>query len=137
MKKHALLVAVAATLLASAVANAQAPARPAADSVVQRIIELGATDNRVMTWNDYASNRFGGRESGTNAYNDAAEWAVWQFRQWGLEAELDDAGEVPGRLQPRPLVRPDGQAGRESPLFRDAELHRRDQGPRARDRSSS
>jgi carboxypeptidase Q len=97
MKKHALLVtlAVAAALLASAVASAQAPARPAADPVVKKIIELGTTDNRVMTWNDYASNRFGGRESGTNAYNDAAEWAVWQFRQWGLEAELDPAGEVP------------------------------------------
>ncbi|MGE5741402.1 MAG: M28 family metallopeptidase, partial [Candidatus Aminicenantes bacterium RBG_16_66_30] len=48
-----------------------------------------------MTWNDYASNRFGGRETGTNAYTDAAAWAVWQFRQWGLEAELDPAGEVP------------------------------------------
>jgi carboxypeptidase Q len=97
MKKHTLLVtlAVAAALLASAVASAQAPARPAADPVVKKIIELGTTDNRVMTWNDYASNRFGGRESGTNAYNDAAEWAVWQFRQWGLEAELDPAGEVP------------------------------------------
>ena len=97
MKKRALLisVAVAAALLASAVASAQAPARPAVDPVVQKIIELGTTDNRVMTWNDYASNRFGGRESGTNAYNDAADWAVWQFREWGLEAELDPAGEVP------------------------------------------
>jgi hypothetical protein len=97
MRKRALLVAVflAAALLTSAVASAQAPARPAADPVVQKIIELGTTDNRVMTWNDYASNRFGGRESGTNAYNDATAWAVWQFREWGLEAELDEAGEVP------------------------------------------
>jgi carboxypeptidase Q len=102
MKKHTLLVtlAVAAALLASAVASAQAPARPAADPVVKKIIELGTTDNRVMTWNDYASNRFGGRESGTNAYNDAAEWAVWQFRQWGLEAELDPAGEVGRMVKP-------------------------------------
>ena len=48
-----------------------------------------------MTWNDYASNRFGGRETGTNAYTDATAWAVWQFKQWGLEAELDEVGEVP------------------------------------------
>jgi cyclophilin family peptidyl-prolyl cis-trans isomerase len=65
------------------------------DPVLKRIIELGTKDNQVMTWNDYASNRFGGRETGTNAYNDATEWAVWQFRQWGLEAELDEVGEMP------------------------------------------
>ena len=65
------------------------------DHVVAKIIELGTKDNQVMTWNDYASNRFGGRETGTNAYTDAAEWAVWQFRQWGFEAELDEAGELP------------------------------------------
>ncbi len=95
MRKRTLLFVIGAILLAAATASAQAPARPAADPVVQKIIELGTSDNRVMTWNDYASNRFGGRESGTNAYNDAAEWAVWQFREWGLEAELDPAGEVP------------------------------------------
>ncbi|MCK7462120.1 MAG: hypothetical protein MZU84_08680 [Sphingobacterium sp.] len=95
MRKRTLLFVVGAILLAAAAANAQAPARPAVDPVVQKIIELGTSDNRVMTWNDYASNRFGGRESGTNAYNDATAWAVWQFREWGLEAELDEAGEVP------------------------------------------
>ncbi len=95
MRKHTLLFVIGAILLAAAAASAQAPARPAVDPVVQKIIELGTSDNRVMTWNDYASNRFGGRESGTNAYNDAADWAVWQFREWGLEAELDPAGEVP------------------------------------------
>src|SRR4030042_5470614 len=65
------------------------------DPVVAKIIELGTKDNQVMTCNDYASNRFGGRETGTNAYTDAAEWAVWQFRQWGFEAELDEGGGVP------------------------------------------
>lgn len=96
MRHRALLAfVIVAVLLAAPVSHAQAPARPAADPVVAKIIDLGSTDNRVMAWNDYASNRFGGRESGTNAYNDATAWAVWQFRQWGLEAELDLAGEVP------------------------------------------
>ena len=95
MRKRTLLLVIGAILLAAAAASAQAPARPAVDPVVQKIIEFGTSDNRVMTWNDYASNRFGGRESGTNAYNDATAWAVWQFREWGLEAELDEAGEVP------------------------------------------
>src|SRR5450759_444557 len=65
------------------------------DTVVAKIIQLGTTDNQVMTWNDYASNRFGGRETGSNAYTDATQWAVWQFKQWGLEAELEEVGEVP------------------------------------------
>ena len=65
------------------------------DPVVAKIIQLGKTDNQVMTWNDYASNRFGGRETGTNAYTDATQWAAWQFKQWGFEVELDEAGELP------------------------------------------
>ena len=91
------ILAAAMLILVAASTDAAGPAKakPAVDPVVQKIIELGTTDNRVMLWNDYASNRFGGRETGTNAYNDAAEWAVWQFRQWGLQAELEPAGEVP------------------------------------------
>jgi len=95
MRKRALLFGIAVGFLASAAASVQTPARSADDPVVGKIIELGTADNRVMLWNDYASNRFGGRESGTSAYNDAAAWAVWQFQQWGLDAELDEAGEVP------------------------------------------
>ncbi len=95
MRKRALLFVTIAAVLASVAASPQAPARPAVDPVVRKIIDLGTNDNRVMEWVDYASNRFGGRETGSNAYTDAAEWAVWQFRQWGLEAELDEAGEVP------------------------------------------
>jgi len=99
MNRRAVRSTLAAALLilvtVSIAATGPAKVQPAADPVVRKIIELGTADNRVMTWNDYASNRFGGRETGTNAYNDAAEWAVWQFRQWGLQAELDPAGEVP------------------------------------------
>jgi carboxypeptidase Q len=88
-----LLVAMA--VLVATVASHHGPLQAQDEAVVRKVIELGKSDNRVMTWNDYASNRFGGRETGSHAYNDAAEWAVWQFRQWGLEAELDEAGEVP------------------------------------------
>jgi hypothetical protein len=70
-------------------------AQDTTDPVVKKIIELGTTDNQVMTWSDYISNRFGGRETGTGSYTDATEWAVWQFKQLGLEAHLEEAGEVP------------------------------------------
>ncbi len=65
------------------------------DPVVAKIIQLGKADNQVMTWNDYASNRFGGRETGTDAYTDATQWAVWQFKQFGVDAQLEEVGEVP------------------------------------------
>ena len=84
------LVAVAALAGFQAYVGAQQ-----GDPTVAKIIQLGKTDNQVMSWNDYASNRFGGRETGTNAYNDATEWAVWQLKQWGVDAQLEEAGEVP------------------------------------------
>jgi carboxypeptidase Q len=93
--RYLVALAVFVALAAAMAAAPQKPAKPALDPVVQKIIELGTADNRVMTWNDYASNRFGGRETGTNAYTDTVEWAAWQFRQFGLDVELDEAGEVP------------------------------------------
>jgi len=97
MKKRTTWFAAVPLLIVAALAGFQAytQAQAADDPVVRRIIELGTTDNRVMTWNDYASNRFGGRETGTNSYNDATAWAAWQFRQFGLQAELDEVGELP------------------------------------------
>jgi len=85
-----------ALVLSAAVALQPGPsAQGSLDPVMQKILQLGTSDNRVMTWNDYASNRFGGRETGTNSYTDAAEWALWQFKQFGLEATLEEAGELP------------------------------------------
>ena len=96
MKKRGLIFLVGWVLLAAALVSSQTPAaRAPEDPIIKKIIELGTADNQVMRWNDYASNRFGGRETGTNAYTDATEWAVWQFKQFGLEAYLDEAGEMP------------------------------------------
>ncbi len=95
MKKRVLVLLVGLVILAATFANSQTPARAPEDPVVKKIIELGTNDNQVMRWNDYASNRFGSRETGTNAFTDGAEWAVWQFKQFGLEAYLDEAGEMP------------------------------------------
>ncbi len=107
--------------LAAAAVCFQAPAQTQEDPIVRRIIELGTTDNQVMTWNDYASNRFGGRETGTTAYTDATAWAVWQFRQWGLEAELDEVGEVPVGFNRGPwfgkMILPGEKAPVEKDLF--------------------
>jgi hypothetical protein len=94
-KRLSSALVVGLLVVAASMAGFQAFVHAQDDSVVRKIIELGTKDNQVMTWNDYASNRFGGRETGTNAYTDATAWAVWQFRQFGIDAELDEVGEVP------------------------------------------
>ena len=95
MKRLSLLIIIALFALAAYAGGARLLAQGGDDPVVQQIIQLGTTDNHVLTWNDYASNRFGGRETGTNAYTDATQWAVWQFKQFGVDAELDEVGEIP------------------------------------------
>ena len=67
-------------------------AQPAA---VKKIIETAKTDNRTMHHLDILSNRFGGRLVGSDAYENAAEWMLREFKRWGIEAHLEEAGEVP------------------------------------------
>jgi hypothetical protein len=63
--------------------------------VVDRIIELGKTDNRTMHHLDVLCNRFGGRLAGSDAYTNAAQWCASEFKKWGMEVILDQAGTVP------------------------------------------
>ncbi|MBW6501411.1 MAG: peptidase M28, partial [Bacteroidales bacterium] len=63
--------------------------------VIDLIIELGQTDNRTMDHLDVLSNRFGGRLVGSDAYENAALWCASEFRKWGMEVILDEAGTVP------------------------------------------
>ncbi|NCA86826.1 MAG: M28 family peptidase [Clostridia bacterium] len=65
------------------------------DSVVERIIRIGQTDNRSMQHLDVLCNRFGGRLVGSDAYENAAVWAASKFEDWGMEVLMDEAGEVP------------------------------------------
>ena len=63
--------------------------------VVKDIIEIGKTDNQTMEHLDVLTNRFGGRLVGSDAYENAAEWAASKFKEWGMQVEMDYAGEVP------------------------------------------
>lgn len=51
------------------------------DPVVERIIEIGKTDNQTMHHLDILCNRFGGRLVGSDAYENAADWAASKFRE--------------------------------------------------------
>lgn len=65
------------------------------DPVVEKIIEIGTTDNRTMDHLDILCNRFGGRLIGSDAYENAANWAAGKFEEWGMEVIMDEVGEMP------------------------------------------
>ena len=65
------------------------------NKVVDRIIEIGTTDNQTMRHLDVIANRFGGRLVGSDAYDNAAEWCASEFKKWGMEVIMDEAGTVP------------------------------------------
>ena len=76
-------------------ASIKATPSPSGDATARRIVALGTSDPRTMDWLDILSNRFGGRMAGSDAYTHAAQWAHRQLRQWGVQAELEEAGDMP------------------------------------------
>jgi carboxypeptidase Q len=87
MKSHT-VISIALLLVSFEIAAQQ-------NKVVERIIELGQTDNRTMHHLDVITNRFGGRLVGSDAYENAALWCASEFRKWGMEVIMDEAGSVP------------------------------------------
>lgn len=75
-------------MLVCATSNAQ-------DAAIKKIIEIGQNDNRTMYYLDILTNRFGGRLTGSGAYEDARDWVVKEFKEMGLEVKLEEAGQVP------------------------------------------
>lgn len=53
MRKRALLFMVGLVVLAATVVSYQTSARTPDDPVVKKIIEIGTSNNQVMTWNDF------------------------------------------------------------------------------------
>ena len=68
---------------------------PQSKKVIDRIIEIGTTDNQTMNHLDVFTNRFGGRLIGSDAYENAAEWAASKFKEWGMQVEMDYSGTLP------------------------------------------
>jgi len=89
MKRLFLIVFVISFLLPTSFTYSQSK------KVIDKIIEIGTTDNQSMDHLDVLCNRFGGRLIGSDAYNNAAEWCKAQFEKWGMQAELDESGEIP------------------------------------------
>ncbi len=65
------------------------------DSVVNRIISLGQTDNQTMVLLDELCNGIGGRLIGSNAYDNAVKWAASKFEEWGMDVRIEEVGVLP------------------------------------------
>ncbi|MCO5262376.1 MAG: M28 family peptidase [Lentimicrobium sp.] len=89
MKRISLFLLVLLTLVFCDFVRAQH------NAVIDRIIAEGKTNNQTMQHLDILCNRFGGRLAGSDAYENAAEWAASRFREWGMQVEMDEAGIVP------------------------------------------
>lgn len=65
------------------------------DPVIDKIIEIGKSDNQTMQHLDVLSNRIGGRLIGSDAYETATKWATKKFKEWGMEVIVDSVGSLP------------------------------------------
>ena len=100
---------------------------PAQDAAVKKIIEMGQNDNQVMHQLDILTNRFGGRLIGSDAYENAAEWMVREFKSWGLDVQLEEAGTVPVGFNRGPWFGTLVERQRNDPAFRHPFLHFRNE----------
>ncbi len=88
MKKLSLLLLAGMLILSSGLGFAQDK------KVIKKIIEIGTTDNQTMDHLDVLTGRFGGRLIGSNAYDNAREWAAYKFKEWGMDVIMDECGEL-------------------------------------------
>lgn len=65
------------------------------DPVIDKIIEIGKEDNQTMDHLDILCNRFGGRLVGSDAYENAGDWTLSKFEEWGMTARKELAGTLP------------------------------------------
>lgn len=83
---------------ASAIAfGCVALAVPQADqSVIDKVIQEGKTNNQVMKHLQYLTKRIGHRLTGSDSLQRACEWTAAQFKKYGLQnVALEKWGEIP------------------------------------------
>jgi hypothetical protein len=89
MKRISIIVAIAICSLWSINSFAQR------DPVIDKIIEIGKSNNQTMHHLDVLSNRIGGRLIGSDGYETATKWAAKKFQEWGMDVILDEVGTMP------------------------------------------
>ena len=101
LKKLIFTLSAALLLLTSNISKAQhdnpvlQSAKDETDHVIEKIIELGRTQNMTTDHLDILCNRFGGRITGSDACENVENWCEYMFRKWGLEVWRQEVGELP------------------------------------------
>ncbi len=85
MKKFVLFIISAIALHNFAVAQS---------SAVKEIQRMALEDNRTMQHLDILCNRIGGRPAGSEACQNAEEWAAHTFREWGFDVSIEEVGQI-------------------------------------------
>jgi hypothetical protein len=83
------IVSIGLLLLVSSLSFSQS------NDPVSIMIKEGQVNNQTMEHLNTFSNTFGGRVIGSDAYDNAIEWAAFKLREWGYEVELQEAGTLP------------------------------------------
>ncbi len=78
----------------SAAAVARDTTTGAAADTVERLIELGRSDNRVQEHLEHLTRRIGPRLSGSHNLQRAVEWTAAEFERLGLRVHVEEWGEV-------------------------------------------
>ncbi|MAG56799.1 MAG: hypothetical protein CMJ83_10950 [Planctomycetes bacterium] len=65
------------------------------DAMVKAIIKEGSEGSRVMAHLNHLTNKIGPRLTSSDRLNQAADWAVAQFKSWGLDARKEQWGTMP------------------------------------------
>ena len=101
LKNLIFTLSAALLLLTSNISKAQhdnpllQSAKDETDHVIEKIIELGRTQNMTTDHLDILCNRFGGRITGSDACENVENWCEDMFRKWGLEVWRQEVGELP------------------------------------------
>lgn len=101
LKNLIFTLSAALLLLTSNISKAQhdnpvlQSAKDETDHVIEKIIELGRTQNMTTDHLDILCNRFGGRITGSDACENVENWCEYMFRKWGLEVWRQEVGELP------------------------------------------
>ena len=67
----------------------------AQSDAIKKMTDLAVNDNQTWEYLSTLTGRFGGRLLGSAAFEDAQKWLLAEFGKLGIEAHLEEAGEVP------------------------------------------
>jgi hypothetical protein len=68
-------------------------AQQKSDPVINKIIKEGSENSQVMALLDHLTNRIGPRLTGSDQLIRSCEWALAEFKSWGLEATMEKWGD--------------------------------------------